>query len=131
VAGVNRQLKAFSRQLQAASLGVGGSVAEARKVSDEAAHEGYVAADADDWEGVLMKETRPYCVFKLSKSALVVTVLVSCEIVTMPNCPAALAAGKYENAIPPDQTVFISELNRAIDSVQRRGGEETQPNSLK
>ena len=128
---VNRQLRAFSRQLQAASLGVGGSVEEARKVSDEAGHEGYAAAATDDWEGVSLKVTRPYCVFNEVKSVLVVTVVVSCEIVTMPNCPAALVAGKYENAIPPDQTVFISGPNKAIDSVQRRGDPETQPNSLK
>ena len=51
---------------KAASSGVGGSVAEATKVSVEAAHEGYVAAATDDWEGELMKETRPYSVFKLS-----------------------------------------------------------------
>ena len=72
-----------------------------------------------------------YFVTRLLKSVEVVTVDPSAEIVTMPNWPCALCAGKYEKAIPPDHTGAISGPKRATASVQRRGGEVIQPYSLK
>jgi len=48
VDGVNWQLRSFSRQVQAAKLGVGGSVVDAAKTSLSAGQEGYVLAPAED-----------------------------------------------------------------------------------
>lgn len=88
-------------------------------------------AAADALAGVLIRVTPPYCVWRLVKSVPGVTVLLSVEIVTMPNSPAALVAGKYENAIPPVQTVFMSVPNITGTSAQVRGETVLQPNSLK
>jgi len=61
----------------------------------EAGQLGKDEVPAADWEGVLGGElARLYWVLRRSKSSLVVTVLPSVEILTIPNWPAALAAGK-------------------------------------
>jgi len=78
-----------------------------------------------------MKVTALYSVWRFLKSSEVVIVDPSAEIVTMPNWPCALCAGKYEKAMPPDHTGAMSELKRATASVQRRGGDVMQPYSLK
>ena len=78
-----------------------------------------------------MKETALYCAWRAVKSDEVVTVDPSDEMVTIPNWPCALCAGKYEKAMPPDHTGVMSEPKRATTSVQRRGGDVMQPNSLK
>jgi hypothetical protein len=125
------QPRMLSKQLQAASLGVGGKVDDARSEELIAGQAGYVAAPAAFSKGVFGGFSCPYSASSESKSALGVTVLPSAEIFTIPNCPCALSAGKYENAIPPDQTLDIRLLKRAWVSVQSRGGDVMQPNSLK
>src|ERR1700722_20276825 len=94
-------------------------------------HGGYVACPALASAGVVGTVTFAYCAANAVKSGLVVTVVPSGEMVTIPNSPAALSAGKYEKAIPPDQTSAIKSLNSAPTSVQSRGGEVMHPNSLK
>lgn len=78
-----------------------------------------------------MKETWAYCAWRFVKSVEVVTLDPFAEIVTIPNWPCALSAGKYEKARPPDHTGVISEPKRAATSVQTRGPDVRQPNSLK
>lgn len=127
---MNWQPSASIKQLHASSLGVGGRVLETEKSATGAGHAPYVLADADAWVGTLGPvPAAVYSVARRSKSAVVVTVLPL--MVTIPNWPWAEAAGKYENAIPPDQTGDISEEKIACVSVHRRGPPSIQPNSLK
>jgi len=52
-------------------------------------------------------------------------------MVTMPNWPCTLSAGRYEKATPPEKTEDMLVLSNAPTSVQRRGGDVIHPNSLK
>ena len=90
VCGVKRHARDCSRQLQLLSLGVGGSVETAKKVEFVVGQEGYVVDPGA--LGVLGGDTWPYCAWSRLKSSLTVTVLPS--IVTMPNWPWLLCAGK-------------------------------------
>jgi hypothetical protein len=110
---------------------VGGSVAEASILEFCAGHAGYDAAGALLCVGVLTNVTAPYAVFKLVKSVLVVTVDPSADILTIPNWPASLCAGKYEKATPPDQTVEAAVLKSAVTSAHGRGYGLLHPYSLK
>lgn len=93
VVGVNWQLRAFSRQLHAASLGVGGSVVDALNVEFSDGQPGYAVDPALLWLGASGGVTLAYCSCRRVKSLLTVTVLFG-FMVTIPNCPAALLAGK-------------------------------------
>lgn len=84
-----RQLRVFCKHVHAASLGVGGRVEEAEKVSFAAGQAGY---DADPELGEFGGETEPYRVARLVKSVDVVTVLPL--TVTIPKLPADEVAGK-------------------------------------
>ena len=129
--GLNRQLRLDFTHWQAASTGVGGSVLEANMVEFCAGHAGYDAAGALLCAGVLTNCTAPYAVFKLLKSVLGVTVDPSEEMLTIPNWPASLCAGKYEKAMPPDQTGAASVPNSAATSAHGRGYGLLHPYSLK
>lgn len=119
--GLNVQSRLASKHRQAASLGVGGRVDEAMKDEFCAGHAGYDAAGALLCAGVVTNVKLPYAACKLAKSAPVVTVDPSAEILTMPNWPASLVAGKYEKATPPDHTGAAEEPNSAATSSQGRG----------
>jgi hypothetical protein len=127
--GLNRQSRLACKHRQAESLGVGGSVVEARRVEFCAGQAGYDAAGALLCGGSVTNVTAPYAACKLVKSVDVVTVDPS--IVTMPNWPASLCAGKYEKATPPDQTGAASVPNSAATSAQGRGYGLLHPYSLK
>jgi hypothetical protein len=129
--GLNTQSRLASKHRQAASLGVGGSVGEATKDEFCAGQPGYVAAGALLCGGTLTNVTAPYAACKLAKSVDVVTVDPSAEILTMPNWPASLCAGKYEKATPPDQTGAARVPNSAATSAQGRGYGLLHPYSLK
>lgn len=92
--GLKRQSRLACKHRQAASLGVGGSVVEARKDVFCAGQEGYDAAGALLCDGSVTNVTAPYAACKLEKSVDVVTVDPSVEMLTMPNWPASLCAGK-------------------------------------
>ena len=81
------------------------------------------------WAGEFGGEICPYWVFRRSKSSDVVTVFPL--IVTIPNSPCPLSAGKYEKAMPPLQISVMGLANSVPTSVQRRGGEVIHPYSLK
>jgi hypothetical protein len=106
-------------------------VLEAKMLEFCAGHAGYDAAGALLCDGVLTNCTAPYAVCKLVKSVLVVTVDPSEDMLTIPNWPASLVAGKYEKATPPDQTGAASLLNRAATSAHGRGYGLLHPYSLK
>lgn len=126
---MNTQSRLASKHRQAASLGVGGSVGEATKDEFCPGQAGYDAAGALLCGGVLTNVTAPYAACKLAKSVDVVT--VDPEILTMPNWPASLCAGKYEKATPPDQTGAARVPNNAATSAQGRGYGLLHPYSLK
>lgn len=81
---MNWQLKLFSRQLQAARLGVGGKVVEASIVEFCCGQEGYAVDPAALCEGELGGDAAAYWVLRLLKFPLTVTVLLSEEIETIP-----------------------------------------------
>jgi hypothetical protein len=104
---------------------------EARKLVFCVGHAGYEAAGALLCTGSVTNVTLPYAAAKLVKSVDVVTVDPSEEILTMPNSPSLLSAGKYEKATPPDKTGAAWVLNSAATSSQGRGYGLLQPYSLK
>lgn len=80
----NTQPKVCSAQEQRLGTGVGGRVVEARKSALGAGQVAWVLAPALAASGLLMKETWEYCCCRLVKSLLVVTLLPSEEMVTIP-----------------------------------------------
>lgn len=74
-----------SKQAHAVKSGVGGIFDEARKVEFAEGQLGNEEAAAADIEGLLGGAAKAYCCCRLVKSALVVTVFPSVEIVTIPN----------------------------------------------
>jgi len=91
---VKTQESVLSKQLQAARLGVGGSVVEATNSSLLAGQAGYFVVPAELLDGLFGGETLVYCASRPVKSSLVVTVVPSADMLTRPNSPAALSAGK-------------------------------------
>lgn len=94
-------------------------------------HAGNEEAAADDSEGLLTKLILPYWVTKLLKSSLGVAVVPSDDMLTIPNCPAELEAGKYEKARPPLHISVIGEAKSVPVSVHTRtpGLQVSLPNS--
>ena len=92
VFGANVQARLSSRQLHELSLGVGGSVDEARKVEFVVGHEGKVVVPGA--LGVFGPVVLLNCACRRVKSSETVTVVLSEEMVTMPNWPWELVAGK-------------------------------------
>lgn len=93
-AGVNWQLSVLTTQAQAVSLGVGGSVVDAKNVEFSDGHAGKVVEPASLCEGVLGADTLLYWALRVLKSLLGVTVLPSAEMLTIPKEPAEDVAGK-------------------------------------
>ena|ERR1700730_5930418 len=92
VCGLKRHWRLVSRQPHASLLGVGGRVSEAATCTDGL---GQVGNDETPLAVALGGAvTAVYWVLRLLKSVLGVTVLLSALIVTIPNSPAALIAGK-------------------------------------
>jgi hypothetical protein len=78
----------LDRHAHAASFGVGGSAVLAASAAPSTGHAPNVLVATLPCAGELTKETLPYSAARLSKSWLVVTVLLSGGSVAMPNsCP--------------------------------------------
>ena len=107
VVGVNLQDRSLSKQLHALSFGVGGKLDEAKNDEFWEGVGGNVVDPALDCVGELTVETFPNCAASLVKSELVVTVLPSAEMLTIPNWPWIDVAGKYEKATMPDHSGVI------------------------